>query len=64
MYKHTLWWLMIEAANGQECILSTPHLRKALEAAQELRPFYGQRTAKVRLQRRTTTGHFSPYPEV
>lgn len=64
MYKHTLWWLIITAANGQECILSTPYLNKALEAAQELRPFYGPRTARIKLQRRTTYGHFRPYPEV
>lgn len=64
MCKHTLWWLMITAENGQECIISTPNIKHALQAAQELRPLYGPRTAKVRLQRRTTNGHFRPYPEV
>ena len=64
MHKHQLWWLVITAANREEIILSTPHLKHALEAAQELRPLYGQKTARVRLQRRTTNGHFRPYPEV
>lgn len=64
MFKHRLWWVVVEGADGRSAVVSTPFLDRAIKHAQGLREVYGPRTARIKLQRKTSYGHFRPYPEV